>query len=154
MAFSVGTEFCCCCSVAKARPTLGDPTASHVLHCLLEFAQTHVHWVSAAIQSSPTQWTWVWGTELVPLNRKPHTRLNAILTMLSWGGEAGMSGAELQRSSRYLFSHQRPVDLTFLPDHFQIWGSVQTLIHFCWPPPRALLLKDGIVRKFLSCCFY
>ena len=110
VAFSVGTELCCCCLVAKSLPTLGDPTDSHVpgfpaLHYLLEFAQTHVHWVSDAIQSSLTQWTWVWGTEFVPFNRKSHTRLNAILTMLSWGEEAGMSGAELQWSSLYLFSH-------------------------------------------------
>ena len=39
-----------CCSVAKSYPTLGDPTACSmpgfpVLHCLPEFAQTHVHLV-------------------------------------------------------------------------------------------------------------
>ena len=48
---------CCCCSVTKSCPTLcncmnrsrlGFP----VLHYLLEFAQTHVHWVSDAIQPS------------------------------------------------------------------------------------------------------
>ena len=49
--------FECCCSVAKSCPTLCDPmdcsTPSFpVLHYLLEFAQTHVHWVSDAILSS------------------------------------------------------------------------------------------------------
>ena len=44
-------------SVAQSRPTLCDPTdcsmpGFHVLHYLPEFAQTHVHWVSDAIQSS------------------------------------------------------------------------------------------------------
>ena len=39
-----------CCSVAKSYLTLGDPTTCSmpgfpVLHCLPEFAQTHVHWV-------------------------------------------------------------------------------------------------------------
>ena len=45
----------CCCSVTKSCLTLCDPMGCStpgfpVLHCLLEFAQTHVHWVSDAIQ--------------------------------------------------------------------------------------------------------
>ena len=45
------------CSVAKSCLTLCDPMDSStpgfpVLHYLLEFAQTHVHWVSDAIQPS------------------------------------------------------------------------------------------------------
>ena len=48
---------CSCCSVAILCPTLCDPmdfsTPSFpVLHHLPEFAQTHVHWVSDAIQPS------------------------------------------------------------------------------------------------------
>ena len=40
--------YCCCFSVAKSCPTLCDPIYCSmpgfpVLHCLLEFAQTHVH---------------------------------------------------------------------------------------------------------------
>ena len=47
----------CCCSVAQSCPTLCDPVdcstpGSSVLHYLLELAQTHVHWVGDAIQSS------------------------------------------------------------------------------------------------------
>ena len=47
----------CCCSVTKLCLTLCDPKDCSelgfpVLHCLPEFAQTHVHWVSDAIQSS------------------------------------------------------------------------------------------------------
>ena len=46
-----------CCSVAKSCPTLCNPMDCNtpgfsVLHCLLELAQTHVHWVSDAIQPS------------------------------------------------------------------------------------------------------
>ena len=53
----LGTFCCCYCSVAKSRPTLCDPmdcsiTAFLVFHHLLEFAQTHVHWVDDAIQPS------------------------------------------------------------------------------------------------------
>ena len=50
-------NLCCTCSVAKPCPTLCDPmdcsTPSFpVLHYLPEFAHTHVHWVSNAIQLS------------------------------------------------------------------------------------------------------
>ena len=48
---------CCCCSVAKACPTLRNIINCStpdfpVLHHLPGFAQTHVHWVSDAIQTS------------------------------------------------------------------------------------------------------
>ena len=48
---------CCCCSVTKFCPTLCNPIKCStpgfpVLHCLPEFAQTHIHWVSGAIQPS------------------------------------------------------------------------------------------------------
>ena len=44
-----------CCSVTRSYPTLCDPmdysmSSFPVLHHLPEFAQTHVHWVSDAIQ--------------------------------------------------------------------------------------------------------
>ena len=46
-----------CCSVAQLCLTLWDPMDCStpdfpILHHLLEFAQTHVHWISDAIQSS------------------------------------------------------------------------------------------------------
>ena len=46
-----------CCSVTQLCPTLWDPLnwstpGFPVLHYLLEFAQTHIHWVDDAIQSS------------------------------------------------------------------------------------------------------
>ena len=48
---------CHCSSVTKSCSTLCDPVdsskpSSSVLHYILEFAQTHVHWVSDAIQLS------------------------------------------------------------------------------------------------------
>ena len=50
-----GTEIGLCCSVIQSCPTLYDPLhcgtpGFPVLHCLPEFAQTHVHWVGDAIQ--------------------------------------------------------------------------------------------------------
>ena len=46
-----------CCSVAQSCPTLCDPVNCSmpgfpILHNLLEFAQTHVHWVNDAIPPS------------------------------------------------------------------------------------------------------
>ena len=48
--------YCFCCSDAKSCPTPCDPMDCSIpgfpVHNLPEFAQTHVHWVSDAIQSS------------------------------------------------------------------------------------------------------
>ena len=49
--------YLCCCSVAQLCPTLCDSMDCDmpgfpVLHYLPEFSQTHVHWVSDAIQPS------------------------------------------------------------------------------------------------------
>ena len=52
----------CCCSVTKWCMTLCYPMDCtldfHVLHYLLEFAQTHVHWVDDAIQPSYPLLSW------------------------------------------------------------------------------------------------
>ena len=51
------SHWVCCCSITKSRLTLCNPMDCStpgfpVIHCLLEFAQTHVHWVDNAIQPS------------------------------------------------------------------------------------------------------
>ena len=53
---------CCYCSVVKSCPTLCDhmdcsTPGFPVFHCLLEFAQTHVHCISDAIQPSHLLWS-------------------------------------------------------------------------------------------------
>ena len=50
-------DYLCCPSVAKLCVTLGDPmdcsmSGYLVFHCLPEFVQIHVHWVSDAVQPS------------------------------------------------------------------------------------------------------
>ena len=50
-------KICCCCSVAQMCLTLCDPMDCSMpgfpaLHHLLEFAQTQVHWVGDAFQTS------------------------------------------------------------------------------------------------------
>ena len=51
------TNYSCCCSFSKLCPTLWNPmgcsmSGSSVLYYLPEFAQTHIHWVTDAIQPS------------------------------------------------------------------------------------------------------
>ena len=60
---------CCCCSVAKSCLSPCDPMNwstpdFSVLHYLLEFAPTHLHWVSDAIQPSLR----LWSPSPLPLN--------------------------------------------------------------------------------------
>ena len=54
--FYIPTNSAWCCSVAKSCPTLWSMNCSTpgfpVLHNLPEFAQTHVHWLSDALQPS------------------------------------------------------------------------------------------------------
>ena len=55
--WSTESFYCCCCLVAKSRLILFNPKYSSmqgfpVLHYLPEIAQTHVQWVSDAIQPS------------------------------------------------------------------------------------------------------
>ena len=55
--FFKGQLILLCYSVTQLCPAFCDPMdcsppGSPVLHCLLEFAQTHVHWVNDAIQPS------------------------------------------------------------------------------------------------------
>ena len=54
---ALDSTFHCCCSVAKSCPTICNPMDYSTLglpvhHQLLEFTQTHVHWVTDAIQPS------------------------------------------------------------------------------------------------------
>ena len=56
-ALSVCCSQSCCCSSTQSCPTLCDPMdcskpGFNVFHHLLELVQTHVHWVSDAIQPS------------------------------------------------------------------------------------------------------
>ena len=48
------SEIICCCSVTQlcCEPMDCSTPGFPVIHCLLEFAPTHVHWVSDAVQPS------------------------------------------------------------------------------------------------------
>ena len=55
--------FSCCCSLTKSHLTLWNPMDCITLdspfrHCLLEFAQIHVHWVGDTICVTDTIYRW------------------------------------------------------------------------------------------------
>ena len=84
---------CCCFSLARSCLTLFDPMDCSppgfpVLHFLLEFSQTHVHWVADAIQSSHSL--------LPPLS--PALSLSKHQGLFQWAGFACTS-----RSSQFMY---------------------------------------------------
>ena len=81
----------CCCSVAKLCPTLYNPMDCFtVFPYLLEFAETHVHWVSDALQPS-----------VAPLSFCPHSfpASGSFPTSPSSNQVAEVSVLQLQRQS-------------------------------------------------------
>ena len=87
-----GQALLCCCSVIKLCLTLCDPVDCSspgfpVLHHLLEFAQTHVHWVGDAVQPSH------------PLSSLPPPALNLSQHqgLLQWVGSSHQVAKVLER---------------------------------------------------------
>ena len=78
----------CCCSVTQSCLTLRDPTDSStpgfpVLHHLPELVQTHIHWVSYAIQpshplSSPSP----------PAHNPSEHQSFPVSQLFTWGGQS------------------------------------------------------------------
>ena len=84
-------HICCHCSVTQSCPTRCNPvdcsmTGFPVLHHLLEFAQTHVHWINDAIQS------------FHPLSSPPPSALNLSQHqgLLQWVGSSHQVAKVLQ----------------------------------------------------------
>ena len=124
---SVCVYCCCCCSVAKSCPTFCDSmdygtSVFSVLHCLPEFAQIHVHWVSDAISvyiylynlgldfrievaysgatSEPwfpkSMWKWKWSCSVVSNPQRPHEpQLSRLLLPWDFPGESTGVGCPL-----------------------------------------------------------
>ena len=92
----------CCCSVAKSCLILCDPMNCStpgfpLLHCLPEFAQTHVHWVGDAIQPS----------NLLSPPSPPAFNLSQHLGLFQWVGSLHQVSkvSELQfQSVQWIFS--------------------------------------------------
>ena len=85
-----------CCSVAKPCLTLCDPVNCNtpgfpVLHHLLEFAQTHVHWVDVAIQPS----------HLLPPHSPPALSLSQHQGLFQWVGSSHQGAKVLELQLQY-----------------------------------------------------
>ena len=114
---SVVSSNCCCCSVAQSCLTLCDPMDRSmpgfpVLHQVLEFAQTHVYWVSDATQPSHP---------LLPSSSPAH---NLSQGVFQWIGPSQQvaKGLELQdKSFQWIFKGWFPLGLTGL-NSFQSKG--------------------------------
>ena len=121
-------NYMCCCSVAKSFPILcnlmdcGMPGVP-VLYCLLEFAQTHVHWVDDAIQ--PTISSSVAFFSFCPQSF-PASQSFPVSQLFTSGGQSTGASASV------------------LPMNIQDWSPLG------WSPPlgRVSLLSKGLSRVF------
>ena len=112
-----------CCSVAKSCATLCSPMDRStpgfpVLYCLLDFAQTHAHWVGDAISSChplllltwsfPKSWLFTWCEEYLELQLQ-HQPLNIQGWFpLGWTGLISLLFKRLSRvfSSTKIWKHR------------------------------------------------
>ena len=124
-----------CCSVAQSCPTLCDPmdcstSGFPVLHHLLEFAQTHVHWVSDAIQPSHPL-----SSPSLALNLSQHQGLsNELALCIRWPKDWSFS---ISPSSEY---SEFPLGLTPL-----VWS------HCCSGDSQDLLQNHNSKASILWC---
>ena len=80
--------YCCCCLATKTCLTLRDPMDCStpgfpVLHCLLEFVQTHVHWVGMAVASNHRVF-FNWSTQELFSHVAEHIFTYLFLTILDY----------------------------------------------------------------------
>ena len=86
---------CCGCSIAQLCPTLCHPIDCSipgfpVLHHPLEFAQTHIHWITDVIQPS---------SPLLPLS-PPVLKLSQHLGLFQWVGYSQQGADTKSKKSR------------------------------------------------------
>ena len=119
--------FCCFCSVAKLCPTLcismkGSMPDFPVLHSLLEFAQTHVHWVDDAIQPFHP----------LSLSLSPSLNLSQLRVLFQWVSSSHQVAKvlELQLQNQWWineYSGWFPLGLTGLISFLAVQGTLQSL---------------------------
>ena len=115
----------CCCSVAKSRLSLCDPMSCSmsgfpVLHCLLEFAQIHFHWVSDAIQPS----------YLLSPASPPAFNLSQHQGLFQWGGSLHQVAKALNFSFSISPSSEYSGLISFRIDWFHLLTVQGTLKSF------------------------
>ena len=137
-----------CFSVPQSSMILGDPMdfstpGFPVHHCLLEFAQTYVHWVNYVIQPShysdsylsscpPAQhqclFQWISSLNQVAKLLELQLQHQSFHWIFSWFplGLTGWISLQSQRLSR-IFSNTTVQNHTFFSTHPSLWSNS----HFC-----------------------
>ena len=136
MEFAV--SFCCCCLVTQSCPALWNPMDCSmpgfpILHHLLPFAQTHVHWVNDAIQPSQP----LSSTSPPALNLFQHQGL------LQWVGLSHQVAKILELQLQHSYSNEYPGLISFRTDWFDLLAIQQTL--------KSLLQHHHLEISFLWC---
>ena len=137
----------CCCSVAQSCPILCNPKDCStpgfpVLHNLLEFVQTHVHWIGDAIQlSHPLSFP-----SSPALNLSQHQSLYWWVDSVSVGQSIGASASVLPMNIQGWFSlgltcliSLQSKGLSRVPLRWSGgWGLQANLYHSQWKTPTEL----------------
>ena len=139
-----------CCSVARLCPTLCDPMDCSmpvfpVFHCLLEFAQTLVHWVNGAIQPSHvlsyllfmTVMMWFFSSvqllSHVRLFATPWTEAHqASLSITNSQSLLDLMSIELMKPSNHLILCRPLLLLLSIFPSIRVFSS-ESVLHFRWP---------------------
>ena len=119
-------RYCYCCSGVKSHWTLCDPKScstpgSPILHYLPEFAQTHVQWVSDAIQQS----------HILSPPSPPTLSLSQHQGLFQWVGSSQQMAKELE------IQHQH-----------QSFQRISRVAFFSGLTGLILLLSKGLSRVF------
>ena len=121
----------CCCLVTKSCLTLCDPMGCStpgfpVLHCLLELAQTHVHWVGDAIQPSHPP--------LPPSPSLSLSRHQEWVVFFQWVGSSG--------------GQSIAVSASVLPINIQGWFSLGLTGWSCSPRDSPRVYSSTTISKY------
>ena len=137
-------NFCCCCSVAKSCSAVCDPMdystqGFPVFYHLLEFAQTHVHWVCDTIQSSYP----LLSPSTIAFNLSQHQSLFQWVSFLHQVGRVWELQFSISPSNQYSGLISFRIDCF---DFLAIQGTLKSLLqHHGW--------KASILRHWHSAFF-
>ena len=130
-------NFCCCCSVAKSCSAVCDPMdystpGFPVFYHLLEFAQTHVHWVCDTTQSSYP----LLSPSTIAFNLSQHQSLFQWVSFLHQVGRVWELQFSISPSNQYSGLISFRIDCF---DFLAIQGTLKSLPqHHSW---KALILR-------------
>ena len=134
--------FICCHSVTKSCLTLCNPIncstlGSHVLHYLLKFTQTHVHWVGDAMSPS---------YPLLPLS-PPALSLSQHQGLFQWAG----SSHQVAKVLKLQLQQQWKCSSSY---YNEIYPDIFTVTLYLWNAAYQILGRKGDAMQTLSLVFF